>query len=123
MSRRSRMVLTKSISLATAAEKLVARKLEDVDGIKRMSLVVDASFTADKSTRTQREFLRRLQLCCMLYTKLLIEAGWGRERIFGHMPYFLRCELDGQKWAPPQKGIWVPAAWADPLSKKENQHG
>ena len=57
---------------------------------------------------TGAEIRRRFAICERLLRELRGDLGWGLQRVLGHLPHYLRCELEGVPWAPDERAIWVP---------------
>ncbi len=70
--------------------------------------VVIRSFETDGSRLTAAEVRRRFQICERLFRQLCGDLGWGLQRAIDHLPYYLRCELDGQPWEPDPRTCWMP---------------
>jgi len=69
---------------------------------------VARSFDADRARATGGEIRRRFDICERLIRHLRTDLGWGLRRVLDHLPYYLRCELDGQPWEPDRRTIWMP---------------
>lgn len=70
---------------------------------------VERSFEVDRARVTGVEIRRRFDLCLCIFTHLRGDLGWGLLRILDRLPRYLRCELDGQPWAPDHRTCWMPA--------------
>ena len=66
------------------------------------------SFGTDRARMTSSEVRRRFAICERLLRQLRGDLGWGLQRVLGHLPHYLRCELDGAPWTPDERAIWVP---------------
>ena len=66
------------------------------------------SFGTDRARMTGAEVRRRFAICERLLRQLRGDLGWGLQRVLGHLPHYLRCELDGASWTPDERAIWVP---------------
>ena len=66
------------------------------------------SFAQDFARPTGHEVRRRFRICERLFRHLRGDLGWGLERVLHRLPYYLRCELDGQHWKPDTRTIWMP---------------
>ncbi len=66
------------------------------------------SFGTDRARMTGAEVRRRFAICERLLRQLRGDLGWGLQRVLGHLPHYLRCELDGAPWKPDERAIWVP---------------
>jgi hypothetical protein len=69
---------------------------------------VSRSFEADGARMTGAEVRRRFGICERLVRQLRSDLGWGLHRVLDRLPYYLRCELDGQPWEPDKRTIWMP---------------
>ena len=74
--------------------------------------VIAQSFEHDRSRVTGAETRRRFEICASLFARLAMDTGWSNGRVIDHLPYYLRCELDGKPWKPPKIGLWSPEALA-----------
>ena len=74
-------------------------------GIER---AVARSFEIDGARMTTSEVRRRFQVCARLLCQLRGDLGWGLQRVLDHLPHYLRCELDGERWEPDRRTIWMP---------------
>ncbi len=60
---------------------------------------------------TRDEVKRRGQICLRVFKELRGDLKWGVDRILDHLPYYLRCELDGVSWRPEdhtKRNVWSP---------------
>lgn len=69
---------------------------------------VDRSFAEDHARMTSAEIRRRFDICERVLAQLRGDLGWGLQRAIDRLPYYLRCELDGQPWEPDNRTIWMP---------------
>lgn len=86
----------------------------------RIADTVVASFHADRSTPTQAEIKRRIQICNKWFIELYKGLSWASRRALDELPKALRCELDGIDYTPSREGksswgadnaadlIWLP---------------
>lgn len=82
------------------------------DQVARVTLAIERaiadSFGTDRARMTSSEVRRRFAICERLLRQLRGDLGWGLQRALGHLPHYLRCELDGAPWTPDERAIWVP---------------
>lgn len=82
------------------------------DQVGRVALAIEsavaASFSEDGARPTGDEVRRRFAICERLLRHLRGDLGWGLQRVLGHLPRYLRCELDGIPWEPDARVVWVP---------------
>lgn len=88
--------------LEAAAQEHLARVVVGIEA------AVAKSFEVDGARMTGDEVRRRFGICERLYRQLRGDLGWGVQRVLGHLPRYLRCELDGQPWEPDTRTLWVP---------------
>jgi hypothetical protein len=69
---------------------------------------VTRSFETDGARMTDAEVRRRFGICERLFRQLRGDLGWGLHRVLDHLPHYLRCELDGLRWEPDSRTIWMP---------------
>ena len=69
---------------------------------------VTRSFETDCARMTDAEVRRRFGICEQLFRQLRGDLGWGVVRVLDRLPYYLRCELDGQPWEPDRRTLWMP---------------
>ena len=77
----------------------------------RLTRIVEESFANDqiKMQRiTQAEVKRRIEITCAIFQQLRGDLSWGLERVFDHLPRYLRNELEGIPWKPDERKMWVP---------------
>lgn len=83
------------------------------DQVGRVMLAIERaitrSFAEDGSRATGDEIRRRFALCERLVRQLRGDLGWGLQRVLDHLPKYLRCELDGVRWMPDARTVWVPS--------------
>lgn len=70
--------------------------------------VIADSFAADGARATGAEVRRRFAICERLLRQLRGDLGWGLQRVLDRLPEYLRCELDGVRWEPDARAVWVP---------------
>jgi hypothetical protein len=87
-------------------------ELLEKDQLGRVMLAIERavskSFEDDGARTTGDEIRRRFALCERLIRRLRGDLGWGLHRVLDHLPRYLRCELDGQRWEPDARTIWMP---------------
>jgi hypothetical protein len=69
---------------------------------------VGKSFRDDSARMTRDEVRRRFEICERIFRTLRGELAWGLQRVLDRLPYYLRCELDGKRWEPDRRTIWMP---------------
>lgn len=69
---------------------------------------IETSFRVDGARQTQSEVKRRFDICAKIFKQLRGDLKWGIDRIVDRLPRYLRAELDGEKWEPDQRVMWVP---------------
>lgn len=77
---------------------------------------VENSFKEDQQRRggarsvsvSGDELKRRVNICLKIFRELRGDLGWGLQRAIDHLPRYLRLELDGVKWEPDGRKMWVP---------------
>lgn len=93
--------------------------LVDADSLGKVTVAFEAiiarSFEKDRelaphspSSMKAAEVKRRFEICCAIFCALRGDLQWGLERVFAHLPEYLRCELDGKAWEPNKRQCWVP---------------
>src|SRR5438046_1496557 len=87
-------------------------ELLEQDQVDRVVLAIEGavmrSFEVDRARITATETRRRFQICERLIRSLRGDMGWGLHRVLDHLSHYLRCELDGQRWEPDERTIWMP---------------
>ena len=91
-----------STFMELAEEEQLDRVVLGIEG------AVARSFEADGARMTGTEVRRRFGICERLVRQLRSDLGWGLQRVMDRLPYYLRCELDGQTWEPDSRTIWMP---------------
>lgn len=80
--------------------------------------IVRASFQQDRSNPTLHQAKWRTEILARYYRELRSDLHWSEERILEHLPYILRCELDGKRWEPPSvEDAWAPSVLAAQLER------
>lgn len=69
---------------------------------------ISKSFADDLSRMTGAEVRRRFEICTRLFCALRADLRWGLQRALDQLPQYLRCELDGARWEPDARTIWMP---------------
>jgi hypothetical protein len=86
--------------------------LVTADQVARVTFAVERviadSFGADGARATGDEVRRRFAICERLVRQLRGDLGWGLQRVLDRLPVYLRCELDGVRWVPDARVVWVP---------------
>ena len=75
---------------------------------KTIERAVEKSFAQDGACMTGAEIRRRFVMCERIFRHLRGDLSWGLVRALDRLPYYLRCELDGQRWEPDKRTIWMP---------------
>jgi len=73
-----------------------------------IEVTVMKSLREDGARATGDEIQQRFDICECLIRLLRGDLGWGLQRVIDHLPHYLRCELDGQRWEPDRRTIWMP---------------
>jgi hypothetical protein len=74
-------------------------------GIER---AIAGSFREDDARMTRSEVRRRFVAATRIFRLLRGDLRWGLRRTLDHLPRYLRCELDGVRWDPDARTVWVP---------------
>jgi hypothetical protein len=74
-------------------------------GIER---AIAESFREDGARMTRSEARRRFLASARIFRLLRGDLHWGLQRALDHLPGYLRCELDGVRWDPDARTIWIP---------------
>ena len=86
--------------------------LVSTDQVARVMLAIERaiadSFCTDGARPTGDEIRRRFAICERLVRELRGDLGWGLQRVLDHLPGYLRSELDGVRWEPDARALWVP---------------
>lgn len=87
--------------------------LVEQDQVGRVTVAIERaierSFREDGARMTGAEVRRRFAICERLLRHLRGDLGWGLKRVLDHLPAYLRSELDGIRWRPDTRSVWVPA--------------
>lgn len=62
--------------------------------------MIAASMAVDNAPTTAHEIKRRFGICLRVFRELRGDLKWSIAKILDHLPYYLRCELDGGKYNP-----------------------
>ena len=57
---------------------------------------------------TSAEAKRRVQICEQIWKVLRLEQRWSLQRACDHLYRYLVAEIDGARWEPDHRAIWVP---------------
>jgi len=72
---------------------------------------ISKSFASDTGLTlapvTHAKVKERFEICVRIFRVLRGDLKWGVERIMGHLPHYLRCELDGLPWEPDARATWA----------------
>jgi hypothetical protein len=68
---------------------------------------VASSFDPTVQNATRYELKRRMHTALDIVLQLRGDLQWGTERIADNLPTYLKKELNGERWEPSDRQIWM----------------